>query len=64
MCKLPKCECGKNLSLSIVYTGADWECEKGEGSGYKYELILECEECGRVYSLCNMKDVDAVSFRK
>lgn len=61
--KMPKCECGEELKHNVIWTGADWNCEKGEGSGYEYELVLECEKCGRVYSLCNMRNVSDVSFR-
>lgn len=47
-----KCpSCNSPLSLTVSYSGCDWESEAGEGSGYKYPLMLDCTECPRVYDL-------------
>lgn len=47
--------CGSDLQYSIGYTGADWECEAGEGSGYGYVVALACERCGRMFPICHVK---------
>lgn len=53
---LIKCpECGEELSFSIGYTGADWKTKAGEGSGYGYEVSLNCS-CGRVYPIGSIKN--------
>lgn len=49
--KMPLCECKSELKLSIGFTGCDWNCEAGVNSGYNYEVRLECNKCGRVYTL-------------
>ena len=58
---LPSCECGSNLELSVGYTGADWNCEAGDGSGYGWEVSLVCPSCGRCYVICHTKDSHDVS---
>lgn len=59
--------CGNNgLRLSVAYTGADWNCEAGEGSGYGYEVALACDQCGRTYPICHTRhegDISAVAQR-
>lgn len=55
---LLKCPvCGETLELNIAFTGADWECEAGEGSGYDWPLSLRCNkvECRRIYTLGHLK---------
>lgn len=50
--KMPLCQnCGRELKLSISFTGCDWKSEAGEKSGYDYEVRLDCDFCGRVYTL-------------
>lgn len=46
-------DCGSELKLSIAYSGADWHCMAGEGSGYGYEVRLWCQTdgCSRVFPL-------------
>lgn len=58
MDKLKCPECNSVLKLSIGYTGADWDCKKGEGSGYGHELSLKCinDGCARVFTLGNLKE--------
>jgi len=58
-----KCtECGNALTLVTgSYSGADWECEAGKGSGYGYHVYLDCESCGRVYPIVQYKNAGDVS---
>ena len=56
--------CGSPLDLSIGYTGADWDCEAGDGSGYGYEVALSCPHCGRIYHIGNVKNRDDFSPKK
>lgn len=59
MSNILKCPaCDSQLMISYGYTGADWECEKGEGSGYKYEVSLQCttNACARSFTLGHLKD--------
>lgn len=57
-----KCSaCGSYaIKLSVYYDGADWNSEKGEGSGFKYGIDLYCDDCGRAYPVCRLKDEFAV----
>lgn len=53
-----KCpNCGSDLDLEIGFTGCDFDCEAGEGSGYDYEVSLACNKngCGRVFKLGMIK---------
>lgn len=58
-----KCEgCGSyNITMNVGYDGADWLSEAGEGSGFKCEVALVCEDCGRGYPVCRVKNFNAVS---
>jgi len=59
-----KCtECNSDLKLSIGYTGADYNCENGENSGYEWEISLNCtnEKCAIIYILGYMKGIDDFS---
>lgn len=52
-----KCSvCGEILELEVGFTGADWDCKAGEGSGYGYVIHLVCNECGLVYPIGNLKN--------
>lgn len=58
MPKMIKCpKCGSDLKLSVGFTGADWNTKAGEGSGYGWEITLDCTKfgCGRVYPIGNIK---------
>ena len=61
-----KCaDCGNNdLKFHVAFTGAEWNCEAGNKSGYGYEVMLECSECGRVYHICNCRKEGDVSPAK
>lgn len=52
---------GYNIKMSVGFDGADWNSEAGEGSGYKYSINLDCEDCGRVYPVCRLKNEFAVN---
>lgn len=60
---LPMCdECHEaRLELSVGWTGADWNSEAGEGSGFGWEVSLVCPRCGRCYVVCHTKDVHDIS---
>lgn len=61
-CNLPKCEkCGTRLEMRVVYTGADWDCAAGEGSGFGFEVELMCPDCGSVYTICHCKEINHIS---
>jgi len=54
-----KCiECNSDLKLTTGYTG-DYNCEKGEYSGYKYEISLNCTnpKCAIIYMLGYVKEL-------
>lgn len=57
-----KCEgCGSyNITMHVGYDGADYLSEAGDGSGFKCEVKLVCEDCGRIYPVCRVKDFNAV----
>jgi len=47
--KMLKCSyCNSDLKLTRGFTGADYNCKKGKGSCYDYELSLDCTnpKCG------------------
>ena len=51
-----KCpDCNAVLNLSVGFDGCDWDSVKGEGSGFNYEITLECPECGRLYPVGRLK---------
>lgn len=50
----------ENLKMHVYYDGADWNSEKGEGSGFDYEVTLVCEDCGRAYPVCRVNNEFAV----
>ncbi|MFD1363076.1 hypothetical protein [Lentibacillus salinarum] len=55
-----KCpSCHSNLKLSEGYTGCDWNCEKGEGSNYDWEISLDCtnDRCAYVFALGHIKEI-------
>jgi hypothetical protein len=56
--KLKCTACGAELELSIAYTGCDWDSKAGKGSGYNYQITLDCptEGCGIVYPLGHIKN--------
>lgn len=58
-----KCEgCGSyNITMHVGYDGADYLSEAGDGSGFKWEVKLVCEDCGRIYPVCRVKNFNAVS---
>ncbi len=58
-----KCtECGnEKLRFEIGYTGADWNCVEGDGSGYGHLISLYCEKCGRMYTICHCRTPRDVS---
>lgn len=60
--KMPLCECGQPLGVSLGYTGADWDSEAGERSGYGWELSLVCTKCSRFYPLAFAKDEQSISW--
>lgn len=51
---------GYNIKLRVSYDGADWNSVAGENSGYTYEISLYCDDCGRAYPVCRLKDESAV----
>ncbi len=55
--------CGKELKISVGYTGADWNTKAGDRSGYGYEISLDCE-CGRTYPIGNTRGINDFSPSK
>lgn len=58
--KFLKCpDCGSDLELWQAYSGCDWNSEKGEGSGFGWEVYLACRgnSCARVYLLGYTKEL-------
>lgn len=56
MLKCPKCD--NVLKLQIGYTGCDWDTKKGKGSGYGWEVSLTCDNCGRLYTIGHVKELN------
>ena len=56
MYKLKCPACGGNLKLTIGYDGCDWDSVKGEGSGFGYEITLDCFDCPRLYAIGRLKN--------
>lgn len=55
--QLLKCpECNSVLKLDIAYSGCDWNTKQGKGSGYGWEISLQCDYCGRLFTLGHMKN--------
>lgn len=52
--KCPNCD--SDLRLVKSYSGADWNCEKGEGSKYGWEVRLECISCPHSFPLGNIRE--------
>ncbi|MEC1757400.1 hypothetical protein [Schinkia azotoformans] len=53
-----KCpECNSKLKIQYGYTGCDWLCEEGEGSGFGYEVSLDCtnDSCARIFTIGHLK---------
>ncbi len=61
-----KCEgCGSyNIEMHVGYDGMDCLSEAGKDSGFECEVKLVCEDCGRVYPVCRVKNFNAVSAIK
>ena len=56
--------CGRELeNVSTGFTGADWGTQAGEGSGFDYEIRLDCK-CGRTYHIGNTKGINDFSPSK
>lgn len=67
MSNILKCvACDSELSLKVAFSGADWDTEAGEGSGYEYPISLECtnDHCARVYRLGHLNNAYAFSPMK
>ena len=62
MMQLPRCECGGEQTVEVVYTGADWLTVAGEGSGFDYEIHLVCKWCGGIYHIGNVKKETDFAF--
>lgn len=58
-----KCEgCGSyDIRQTVHFDGMDCYSEAGEGSGFKCEVTLYCENCGRVYPICRVKEFHDIS---
>lgn len=58
-----KCEgCGSyNIELSVGFDGMDCYSKEGEGSGFKWEVSLCCQKCGRAYPVCRVKEYNHIS---
>ena len=54
--------CGSfNIKMNVGFDGMDCESEAGEGSGFKWEVKLYCDDCGRVYPVCRVKNFSDIS---
>jgi len=54
--KLKCTDCGGNLELHVAFDGCDWDSVKGAGSGFKFEIILSCVNCPRIYPIGRLKN--------
>lgn len=57
------CEgCGSYSIVSrVVFDGADWCSEAGEGSGFGWLVELVCVNCGRIYPVVRLKSDKNIS---
>jgi uncharacterized Zn finger protein len=53
--KLKCTRCGEVLDLRVAYDGYDVDSTAGNGSGFKYEIVLDCDNCGYVYPIGRVK---------
>lgn len=54
--------CGsEDIKMVVGGDGLDNHSVKGEGSGFVVEVTLTCQNCGRVYPVCRVKDFFDVS---
>lgn len=53
-----KCEgCSSyNLKVTVGYDGADYESVDGEGSGFDWLVMIECNDCARCYPIIRLND--------
>lgn len=53
MAKLhPICpDCHSELKVGYGFTGAAWDSEAGDGSGFGWEISLDCTGCDRIFPL-------------
>ncbi|MCM1166797.1 MAG: hypothetical protein NC299_12910 [Lachnospiraceae bacterium] len=58
-----KCEgCGSYaLKLHVSADGLDEQSAAGAGSGFVWEVSLDCGECGRVFPICRTREFNHVS---
>lgn len=57
-----RCSCGsEDITLDVGADGLDELSAAGEGSGFGVVVSLYCENCGRVYPVCRVKDFSDVS---
>lgn len=58
-----KCaNCGSfNIEMCVSYDGQDCYSEAGEGSGFVCGVDLVCNDCGRAYPVCRVKNFSDVS---
>ena len=57
--KLHCSNCGGSLALRVSYDGCDWESVKGERSGFKHEISLDCDNCGRIFPIGRLNSESA-----
>lgn len=62
MLKCP--HCNSTLKLDIAYSGCDWNTQKGEGSGYGWEVSLLCEDCGRLFTIGHTQEFNSFTQMK
>lgn len=55
--------CNSDLKLKQGYTGADWDCEAGDGSGYGHVISLYCtkDSCAHIFELGYVRDINDFS---
>lgn len=55
--------CGSDLELNIGYSGADWNCEAGEGSNFNYVISLDCtnDRCAGVFRVGYLRNPNEFS---
>jgi len=56
--------CNNELNLNVGYTGAEWDSQAGEGSGFGHEVSLNCISCARTYVIGFLRDENAISAPK
>ncbi|MEA4900496.1 hypothetical protein [Desulfitobacterium sp.] len=52
--------CNSILKLNISYSGCDWDTKAGKGSGYGWEVSLDCinSKCASLFTIGHVRNIN------